>query len=206
MTAHTQTSPIMGSGTPRAVTLDGQVNRDRQPPRWGAVLGCIPPSRSPCASTVLAQLSDRFRLPLGPRAAAELLANAHAQLGHYRQALRLTQDTFDRRRRVLSDDHPDTLMSANYVAINLTLLGDHEQARHLHEDTLERRRRVLGDDHPDTLESTGNLANLMRSPGEHEQTRRLDQDTLTRRSAARRERPDSLTDPDRAGPSGDNGL
>jgi uncharacterized protein HemY len=49
-------------------------------------------------------------------------------------------DTLTRRRRVLGDDHPDTLNSANNLAINLRQLGEHEQARRLVQDTLTRQR------------------------------------------------------------------
>jgi hypothetical protein len=35
-----------------------QVSRDRQAFPWGAVLGCIPPSRSPCTSAAFGQLPD----------------------------------------------------------------------------------------------------------------------------------------------------
>jgi hypothetical protein len=46
---------------------DRQVSHDRQPSRRGAVLGCIPPSRSPCASITFAQLNSGIELPLRPR-------------------------------------------------------------------------------------------------------------------------------------------
>ena len=36
----------------------------------------------------------------------------------------LDQDTLDRRRRVLGHDHPDTLASAEHLAIDLRALGE----------------------------------------------------------------------------------
>jgi hypothetical protein len=36
----------------------------------------------------------------------------------------LDQDTLDRRRRVLGDDHPDTLASASNLADDLRMLGE----------------------------------------------------------------------------------
>jgi hypothetical protein len=39
------------------------------------------------------------------------------------EALTLDQDTYDRRRRVLGEDHPDTLASARHLASNLEGLG-----------------------------------------------------------------------------------
>ena len=76
-------------------------------------------------------------------------------------------------RRILGEDHPDTLGSAYNLAIWLAALGEHEQARALDEDTLTRRRRILGEDHPDTLTSASNLANRLAALGEHEQARQL---------------------------------
>jgi hypothetical protein len=41
-----------------------------------------------------------------------------------------------RYRRILGDDHPDTLTSAHNLAAGLSQLGEQEQARRLDEDTL----------------------------------------------------------------------
>src|SRR5690348_16282680 len=60
----------------------------------------------------------------------------------------------DRRRRLLGDDHPSTLDSANNLSIDLHELGELQAACDLAKNTLDRRRRVLGKDHPDTLLST----------------------------------------------------
>jgi hypothetical protein len=68
--------------------------------------------------------------------------------------------------QVLGEDHPDTLRSANSLAIDLANLGEYQAARDLHQDTLIRRRRVLGEDHPSTLKSASNLAANLRALGE----------------------------------------
>jgi hypothetical protein len=65
----------------------------------------------------------------------------------------LDEDTLAARRRVLGDDHPDTLTSAFHLVAELTELGEYQAARELNEDILARRRRVLGDDHPETMGS-----------------------------------------------------
>jgi hypothetical protein len=72
----------------------------------------------------------------------------------------------DRRRRVLGEDHPDTLRSAESLAYFLSALGEVQAARDLGEDTLDRRRRVLGEDHPDTLRSAESLAYFLSALGE----------------------------------------
>jgi hypothetical protein len=87
-------------------------------------------------------------------------------LGEYQQALTLNEDTLARGRRVLGEDHPNTLTSANNLAVDLDELDEYEQARTLNEDTLARKRRVLGQDHPSTLISAQNLAKVLRKLGE----------------------------------------
>jgi hypothetical protein len=67
-----------------------------------------------------------------------------AALGEHEQARALHEDTLARRRRVLGDDHPDTLTSANSLVIDLAALGEHEEARALHEDTLAQGRPGRG--------------------------------------------------------------
>jgi hypothetical protein len=69
-------------------------------------------------------------------------------------------------RRLLGDDHPDTLNSMNSLAVARRDLGDLPGARDLHKQALAARRRVLGDDHPDTLNSMNNLAAVRRELGE----------------------------------------
>ena len=45
-------------------------------------------------------------------------------MGHYAETRDLDQDTLDRRRRVLGDDHPSTLASASNLANDLRALGE----------------------------------------------------------------------------------
>jgi tetratricopeptide (TPR) repeat protein len=88
---------------------------------------------------------------------------------------------YRRRQARLGWDHPDTLTSANNLAVDLWVLGHYEQACDLAEDTLDRRRRTLGDDHASTLTSADNLANNLWALGQHEQACDLHQDIMERR-------------------------
>jgi tetratricopeptide (TPR) repeat protein len=102
------------------------------------------------------------------------------ELGQFRQARQLGEDTLTRCRLVLGDDHPLTLSSAHILTSALRELGQYEQARQLGEDTLTRRRRILGDDHPSTLRSAFALGVALWGLGQYEQARQLGEDTLTR--------------------------
>ena len=69
------------------------------------------------------------------------------------------------RRRVLGDDHPDTLQSKNNLAHLYHSQGRYGEAEPLYRETSQLRRQVLGDKHPNTLGSMNNLAGLYRSQG-----------------------------------------
>jgi tetratricopeptide (TPR) repeat protein len=86
--------------------------------------------------------------------------------GQHQQALTLEEQTLTTYRRVLGENHPDTLTSMDNLAATLRHLGDFQGARELQEQTLAARRRVLGEDHPNTRasksnspKSVGNLGN-----------------------------------------------
>lgn len=78
------------------------------------------------------------------------------------EAERLFSSAFETRTRLLGSDHPETLVSANWLAIVNMESSRFEEARLLHTETLARRRRILGDLHPDTLKSLHNLATVNR--------------------------------------------
>ncbi|MEM7587852.1 MAG: FxSxx-COOH system tetratricopeptide repeat protein, partial [Acidobacteriota bacterium] len=98
------------------------------------------------------------------------------------------------RRHVLGEEHLDTLLSMNELAITLRALGDASGARSLHESALEVRRRVLGEEHPDTLISMNNLAETLWSLGDASGARSLLESALkVSRRVLGEEHPDTLT-------------
>jgi tetratricopeptide (TPR) repeat protein len=86
-------------------------------------------------------------------------------LGEYQAARELGEDSLARRRRVLGEDHPDTLASANNLANAYQDAGRAAEAILLHQQTLAAFERVLGPDHPDTVASRNNLADAYRAAG-----------------------------------------
>jgi len=109
-----------------------------------------------------------------------VFAYALGQMGRYREAHNLDEDTLARYRRVLGEDHIATLNTANALAGWLSYLGNPQAARELVEDVLSRARRVLGEDHPDTIGFANNLAIYLSELGETEAAGRLHVDSLVR--------------------------
>jgi tetratricopeptide (TPR) repeat protein len=101
--------------------------------------------------------------------------------GQYRQARTLQEHVLARHRRMLGDEHPDTLHLMNDLAATRGKLGEFQGAHQLFEQALAGRRRVLGDDHPDTLWSMNNLATARRGLGDLHGARQLHEQALAGR-------------------------
>ena len=61
------------------------------------------------------------------------------------------------RKRVLGEEHPDTLVSMNNLVSTYWSQGRWKEAEMLGVLVMETRKRVLGEEHPDTLTSIANL-------------------------------------------------
>jgi tetratricopeptide (TPR) repeat protein len=132
----------------------------------------------------LASIDYAQRMQVKPEDSSLLLNQAAHYLwsrGQYQQALALLKRLLIADRRLLGDDHPDTLHSMNNLAVTFADLGDLQGARELHEQTLAARQRVLGDDHPDTLMSRNNLAISQYALGDFHGARNLLEQTVAAR-------------------------
>ena len=86
--------------------------------------------------------------------------------GKYADAEPLFEQALSIRRRLLTDDHPETAASYNNLASNFTDLGKSDQAQPLYQKALSIRRRLLTDIHPDTTASYNDLAVNLERPRE----------------------------------------
>jgi serine/threonine protein kinase/tetratricopeptide (TPR) repeat protein len=75
-------------------------------------------------------------------------------------------------------DHPDTLLSMNYLALSYAAAGRTREAIELHEETLQLRKARLGPEHPDTLASMSGLANSYAAAGRLQEALKLREETL----------------------------
>jgi hypothetical protein len=68
-------------------------------------------------------------------------------------------------KRVLGQEHPETLSSMNNLASTYWDQGRWKEAEELGVQVMETRKRVLGQEHPDTLSSMSNLAFMLKLQG-----------------------------------------
>ena len=108
----------------------------------------------PAVEAIDRQFADR---PVIDAQLRQSVANVYATLGLYEQALPLAKAALATRRRMLGDDHSDTLASMDRVGSVFLEQRNLAQAEACYREALDRRRRVLGEEHPDTLASLGNI-------------------------------------------------
>ncbi|KAL5373074.1 hypothetical protein DPSP01_012980 [Paraphaeosphaeria sporulosa] len=78
--------------------------------------------------------------------------------GHITDAETLAVKSMKARKKVLGQEHEDTLRSIAMVGSAYKLGGRWDDAEKLFVQVMETRKRVLGEEHPDTLTSMDNLA------------------------------------------------
>jgi serine/threonine protein kinase/tetratricopeptide (TPR) repeat protein len=119
-----------------------------------------------------------------PSVAATLrhvLAERYHFLGLDATALALEERVLSDRRRVLGEEHPDTLLAIGNLAVFLKAVGKRKEAEAHHREALEKSRRVRGDDDPETLVCIANLGVLLLETGQLNEAERYAREALERR-------------------------
>jgi len=86
------------------------------------------------------------------------LAQVLSSLGRPSEAVNLYQNLLSDQERVLSADHPETLVTRRNIAFWTGESGRPAEALRLYQELLPDQERVMGADHPDTLAIRGNIA------------------------------------------------
>jgi len=98
--------------------------------------------------------------------------------GNYSGARKLQEQVLEACRRLLGEEHPDTLTAMHSLALTRKYQGDLAGALQLQEQVLEARRRLLGEQHPDTLGAMANLAATVYAQGDLAGARKLQEQVL----------------------------
>ena len=106
------------------------------------------------------------------------LAVTYHQQGRHKEAQELEVWVLEIRKRILREEHPDTLMSMANLACTYSERGRHEEAKKLQVWVLEIRKRVLGEEHPNTLMSMANFVWTWKHLGRNTDTWDLMQKTV----------------------------
>ena len=120
----------------------------------------------PAVKTIETQFKDD---PATDASLRQALADLYRAIGQYPAALPLQESALATRRRVLGEEHPDTITSINNMGVLLQSQGKLAEAEPYYRDALEKSRRVLGEEHPNTIISVSLMLRLkldQRAPRE----------------------------------------
>ncbi|KAA8895944.1 hypothetical protein FN846DRAFT_301079 [Sphaerosporella brunnea] len=115
-------------------------------------------------------------------------------IGRYREAEGLARKSTKVRTHLLGQEHPDTLISMDNLA--MTYMGQRRwrEAEELQVKVIQTRKRVLGQEHPATLTSMNDLASTYLSQGRLREAEELQVKVIqTRKRVLGQEHPDTLT-------------
>ncbi|KAK7016820.1 hypothetical protein R3P38DRAFT_3561758 [Favolaschia claudopus] len=140
----------------------------------------------------MTRLSQFFGQPMDLQI-SQWLAYLAAQQGRWGDSDILYSTVLEARRRLLGEEHPDTLLSMNNLALTYGSQGRWTDAEGLQVSVLESWKRLLGEEHPDTLTSLNNLALTYRKQGRWSDAEDLQVAVLeSRKKLLGKEHPDTL--------------
>ncbi|KAJ7765912.1 hypothetical protein DFH07DRAFT_770052 [Mycena maculata] len=101
--------------------------------------------------------------------------------GRQQRAVDLHTVLLMKERKILGEDHLDTLSTAVHLAVTYKELGQFKEAKKLEVMVLKKQRTILGEDHPNTLQIMGNLANTYKDLGRFKEAQQLEVVVLEKR-------------------------
>jgi tetratricopeptide (TPR) repeat protein len=116
------------------------------------------------------------------------------QMGNIPDATTLALKSMKARKKVLGQEHEDTLWSKAMVGSAYRNQGRWDAAEELEVQVMETRKKKLGADHPSTLHSMNNLASTYRNQGRWDAAEELFVQVMeTRKKKLGADHPDTLT-------------
>jgi tetratricopeptide (TPR) repeat protein len=119
---------------------------------------------------------------------------AYHEAGYWKEAEELQVAVMQMRKRILGEEHPDTLRSVGNLASTYQNQGRWKEAEELQVQVMQMSKRVLGEKHPDTLLSVGNLASIYQNQGRWKEAEELQVQMMQMsKRVLGEEHPDTLT-------------
>ncbi|KFY18198.1 hypothetical protein V492_00079 [Pseudogymnoascus sp. VKM F-4246] len=100
------------------------------------------------------------------------------QQGRSNEAEQLELQALDLWKRLLGEEHPDTIQSMANLASTWQQQGRSNDAEQLMLQVLDLRKSMLGEEHPDTILAMANLASTWRQQGRYNEAEQLEMKVL----------------------------
>jgi eukaryotic-like serine/threonine-protein kinase len=133
-------------------------------------------------ATALEAIALEFdAVPLVQAALFQTVANTYRELGLFDAATAPQEQALAIRRRILGNEHVNTLTSMNDMGILLRMRGDLATAEEYFRNAITGRTNVLGENHLDTLASIHKLAQCVFNQSQFAESERLWRTAATKR-------------------------
>ncbi len=116
----------------------------------------------PAVEAIDKQFADQ---PLIDAQLRQVLADRYWDLGLLDAALRLQERALATRRRILGDEHPETLNSINHLCTLLWGQDKLNEAEAYCREAIQKCRNVLGEEHVETLDAINNMGLVLQAQG-----------------------------------------
>jgi serine/threonine protein kinase/tetratricopeptide (TPR) repeat protein len=144
----------------------------------------------PAAEAIGKEFSDQPTVAATLRA---VLAERYHDLGMDQAAANLGQLALADRRRILGEEHEDTILSIGNLAAYTKGLGKRDEAEPLYREALDKSRRVRGRDHAETLTYLGGIGLFLIDMGKLSEAEPLLRESLdSRRRVLGEDNPDTI--------------
>jgi tetratricopeptide (TPR) repeat protein/tRNA A-37 threonylcarbamoyl transferase component Bud32 len=107
--------------------------------------------------------------PLVEAEIRDVIGNTYGAIGKYDEAETHFTEALAINRRILGDEHPETLNSINNMGVLLQDQGKYDEAEVYFRKVLESSRHALGDEHRDTLRSINNMGAILNAQGKYDE-------------------------------------
>jgi tetratricopeptide (TPR) repeat protein len=116
------------------------------------------------------------------------------QDGRWNEAEASFKQMMETRKRMLGQEHPDTISAMSNLSITLGDLGRLDEAAKMKKEVLEKMRRILGEDHPSTITAMNNLSSTLGDMGLLHEAAKMKKEVLEKRSRILdEEHPDTIS-------------
>jgi tetratricopeptide (TPR) repeat protein len=102
-------------------------------------------------------------------------------IGQLRNGGEIEQFVLNERRRILGEEHPNTIKAIGNLVTMLGDLSKLDEAAKMKKEVLKKRRRILGEEHPDTITAMNNLVVTLGDLGQLDEAAKMSEEVLEKR-------------------------
>ena len=94
--------------------------------------------------------------------------------GYSNEAEKLEIQVLNARKKILGEDHPETILAMENLASTYSNLGKYTEAEKAQIQVLDAKNKIVGEEHPDTLIAMGGLASIYSHQGKYTKAEELE--------------------------------